>query len=231
MKYSRKDITKNSIINGWTIVSDIYSEKRNNNYIYYVDAKCKICKEIRKVRVTDLQSGKTTKCSYCGKCYKQFINKYQTIGGYTVLIIKEKETDVQYNFIFDTKFKEEVQKHYWSIIKTNENIYARASDKRSCKNNNLERFHRFICSLEYGEDEIKGMIIDHKNRNTFDTRLENLNIVTSLENSQNAKIRKDNTSGIKGVNWSRKFNKWVARIQYNKKRIGKNFETFEEAVE
>ena len=44
-------------------------------------------------------------------------------------------------------------------------------------------------------------------------------------------IRKDNTSGVKGVNWSNRFNKWVARIQYDKKRIGKSFETFEEAVE
>ena len=69
------------------------------------------------------------------------------------------------------------------------------------------------------------------NRNTFDNRLINLNIVTALENAQNATIRRDNTSGVKGVNLHKKTNRWCARIQFNRKRLCEYFDTFEEAVE
>lgn len=227
MKYSRKDIIIDANINGWIIVSDIYFEKKNNNYTYYVDAICKECGEVRKVRVSDMQNGKSTKCIYCHGAYRQCKNIYQTFGKYTVLVIKRINEEKEYKFIFDTKFKKEIIKYYWSYIETNNNVYARGND---CKNNNVERLHRFICELEYGKEAINSMIIDHKNRNTFDTRLENLNIVTSLENAQNATIRKDNTSGVKGVNWCKKRGKWRSRIQFNNKRIGEYFNTFEEAV-
>lgn len=230
MKYSRKDITIGSNINGWIITSEIYCEKKNNNYVYYVEAKCRECGEIRKVRVSDIQNGKSTKCSYC-HTGRRCINHYQTFGKYTILVIENKTDNNKYKFIFDTKFKDEIMKHYWGYIETCGNIYARDSDSSSNKNNNIERLHRFICELEYGKEKIQNMIIDHKNRNTFDTRLENLNIVTPLENAQNANIRKDNTSGVKGVNWCKRFEKWHARIQFNNKRIGKYFDTFEEAVE
>lgn len=228
MKYHRKDIIIGANINNWIIISNIYCEKNNNNYVYWVDAKCKECNEIRKVRVSDLQSGKSTKCKYCNNSYQKFSNYYQIFGKYTILIIENDKEN--YKFIFDTKFLKEIKKHYWGVVRSGKNIYARGSNSRSCKNKNIERLHRFICELEYGKEKIKNMIIDHKNRNTFDTRLENLNIVTSLENSQNANIRKDNTSGIKGVNWNKKRNKWHARIQFNNQRIGEFFDTFEEAI-
>lgn len=229
MKYQRKDVVVGANINGWIIESDVYSEKNNGKYKYWVNARCKKCNEIRKVRVSDIQNGKSTKCKYCNNSYRKCTNYYQIFNKYTILVIKEETGDV-YKFIFDTKFLDEVKKHYWSIIKSNLNIYARGSDSLSCKDKNIERLHRFICELEYGKEKIEDMIIDHKNRNTFDTRLENLNIVTPLENAQNANIRKDNTSGVKGVNWNKKRCKWYARIQFNNKRIGEYFDTFEEAV-
>ena len=231
MRCSRRDIVKGAIINGWIIQSDIYSEKNNDKITYFVNAICRECKNVRKVRVDDIQSGRSSKCVYCHGAYKKCKNRYQTFGEYTILIIEHKENKEFYKFIFDTRFKNEVMKHYWSFYKTGENVYARASDSLSSKNKNLERLHRFICELEYGREKIESMIIDHMNRNTLDTRLENLNIVTALENAQNANIRKDNTSGVKGVGWDKKQGKWCARIQYNNKRIGKMFNTFEEAVE
>ena len=45
----------------------------------------------------------------------------------------------------------------------------------------------------------------------------------------NTKLRKDNTSSVKGVYYSN--NKWVASIQVNKKRIYLgSFDKFEDAV-
>lgn len=44
--------------------------------------------------------------------------------------------------------------------------------------------------------------IDHKNGDPTDNRWENLRIATNEQNSQNTKIRKDNSLGIKGVSWN-----------------------------
>ena len=46
----------------------------------------------------------------------------------------------------------------------------------------------------------------------------------------NNKIRKDNTSGIKGVSWHKRVKKWVALCQTNgkQKHLG-SFDTIEEA--
>lgn len=48
---------------------------------------------------------------------------------------------------------------------------------------------------------------------------------------RNQRIRIDNTSGVKGVNWDSTNSKWVARISVNKKRICIGyFDTFDDAV-
>ncbi len=60
--------------------------------------------------------------------------------------------------------------------------------------------------------------IDHINRDRLDNRRSNLRSATRSENNANAKIRKDNTSGHKGVYWHSDRNKWTAEIAMNKKR-------------
>lgn len=228
MKYKVSDVQIGEDINGWIIVSEKYSEIRNGKRQYYINAICKVCQEIRKVGFFDILNGKSKKCQYCHNNYKHYTNDYIDCEDYVKLIIQNDKE--KYEFLIDKKFEDEIKKHYWGVIAQNNNIYARASDSRSNKNSNLERLHRFICELEYGKDSISNKIIDHKNRNTFDNRLINLNIVTNLENAQNARLRKDNTSGCKGVN-QMKNGKWCARIQYNKKRIVLGyFDNYDEAV-
>ena len=72
--------------------------------------------------------------------------------------------------------------------------------------------------------------IDHINRDRSDNRLSNLRIVTLSENQQNHKKRKDNTSGVSGVYWSKKDRKWHVRVWVDNepKSIG-YFRTIEEA--
>lgn len=57
--------------------------------------------------------------------------------------------------------------------------------------------------------------IDHANGNgtEHDNRKSNLRKCNQSENNYNQKIRKDNTSGVKGISWSEKEKSWVARIQ------------------
>lgn len=48
---------------------------------------------------------------------------------------------------------------------------------------------------------------------------ENCKFASYQIQSSNQRIRKDNSSGYRGVNYSEIHNKWVARVQVNKKRI------------
>ena len=59
--------------------------------------------------------------------------------------------------------------------------------------------------------------MDHKNRIRHDDRWSNLRHVTRSCNNRNLSIRKDNRSGITGICWNRRKNKWHARITYNLK--------------
>jgi hypothetical protein len=61
--------------------------------------------------------------------------------------------------------------------------------------------------------------IDHINRDGLDNREVNLRVCTANENNKNARIRKDNKSGYKGVSWYPNRNKWRCVIAVNKKQI------------
>jgi hypothetical protein len=54
--------------------------------------------------------------------------------------------------------------------------------------------------------------VDHINGNRSDNRIENLRVATNQENSKNSKRHKGNTSGVTGVYWSKRANKWQAYI-------------------
>lgn len=73
------------------------------------------------------------------------------------------------------------------------------------------RMHRLIMNAP------KGMSVDHINGNTLDNRRENLRICSHTENLKNLKKPKNNKSGIKGVSWYPKSNKWRAVITSNGK--------------
>jgi hypothetical protein len=56
------------------------------------------------------------------------------------------------------------------------------------------------------------LCVDHKDNNRTNNHISNLRFVTNKENSQNSKLRLDNTSNVKGVCWYKKAKKWQARI-------------------
>ncbi len=60
--------------------------------------------------------------------------------------------------------------------------------------------------------------IDHINCDRSDNRICNLRKANIYQNNHNAKLSKNNTSGIKGISWHKKAKKWCAVIEaYNKK--------------
>lgn len=84
--------------------------------------------------------------------------------------------------------------------------------------------HRFIMNCP------NDMEVDHKNHNLLDNRKSELRIATSSQQKMNTHIRKDNTSGYRGIYYDKGKNKWAVSLQNEGKRIMKRFENIEDAV-
>jgi len=96
-----------------------------------------------------------------------------------------------------------------------------------------------VDSVDYFAHRLAWMIItgeapnhiDHTNGVRSDNRWCNLRSVSNTENTRNAKQRTDNVSGVTGVGYYPKSNKWRARINDGKRTILLGyFTTYEEAV-
>jgi hypothetical protein len=81
-------------------------------------------------------------------------------------------------------------------------------------NSKLREEHRIIYIYHYGEIPTN-MLVDHKNGNPSDNNIDNLRLATDIQNCQNQKISKNNTSGYKGVCFKKDRNKWHAGIRVN----------------
>tara|TARA_R110002126_G_scaffold287550_1_gene440438 strand:+ start:393 stop:920 length:528 start_codon:yes stop_codon:yes gene_type:complete len=79
---------------------------------------------------------------------------------------------------------------------------------------------------EWPEDQL-----DHINHERLDNRLINLREVTHLVNHMNKSEYKNNTSGVTGVSWNKRDEKWQAHIKTEgkHKNVG-TFKVFEDAV-
>jgi hypothetical protein len=87
--------------------------------------------------------------------------------------------------------------------------------------------HRTILGLSKGD----GVEVDHANRNKLDNRRSNLRHATPGQSMANQSLRRDNSSGYRGVSWHPQTQKWAARITVNRKgrHLGL-YETKEEAA-
>ena len=59
--------------------------------------------------------------------------------------------------------------------------------------------------------------VDHINGNKHDNRIENLRAATPHQNQCNHPLQSKNKSGVKGVSWIKKYQKWYACIRVNGK--------------
>lgn len=60
--------------------------------------------------------------------------------------------------------------------------------------------------------------VDHRDSDGLNNRRSNLRIATPSENRKNQVIGSRNTSGVKGVSWHRKAQKWLVQIHSEGKR-------------
>ena len=73
--------------------------------------------------------------------------------------------------------------------------------------------------------------IDHADGNSLNNKINNLRESTRDQNQHNAKLQKNNKSGVKGVSWNVKSKKWRVTIMVNKKRYNFGlYEKLEDAI-
>jgi len=93
-------------------------------------------------------------------------------------------------------------------------------------NGKLIKMHRLLMGA------VLGQTIDHKDMNGLNNRRSNLRFCTRSQNGANSRIRKNNSSGFKCIDWRKDKKKWRARvhIQYGSVHLG-YFKTRESAAE
>ena len=84
-------------------------------------------------------------------------------------------------------------------------------------NNRIYYLHRLVWM--YVNGEFPPHEIDHINGIRDDNRIDNLRAVTRLENQRNQKLRVTNKSGVNGVSWDKKMNKWKACVSVKGKTV------------
>lgn len=112
--------------------------------------------------------------------------------------------------LIDTDDLEKVKKAgSWGVYRseTNKSFYALGKIKNNQGKWTTIYMHRYIMGAKKPSE-----IIDHVFHNTLDNRKKFLRSVNHSKNAQNSTIRSDSTSGVTGVNWNKRQNKWIARI-------------------
>jgi len=163
---------------------------------------------MKKCKVKDCESKNKTR-EYCSKHYQQFIkygkilvrsrstpNKIIIKKDYCEMVLYNQKCKEVARTLFDKKYLEKVKQHKWCL------------DNNKYVHNGKIRLHTFI-----NGKPPQGLVTDHINRNKLDNRDENLRFCTHSENRINSGLRKDNTSGIKGVYWDKNIKKWVVVIK------------------
>jgi hypothetical protein len=82
----------------------------------------------------------------------------------------------------------------------------------------LVLYHRLIYQIHNKDINLKGLEIDHINRDKADNRIENLQLATRSENNQN-KIFNNVSSKYRGVSWDKARNKWHTKGWENNKPV------------
>lgn len=163
-----------------------------------------------------LRSGKVKSC---GKCMRKSCNKWDLEGEYGISYDNQGR-----KFYFSKEDFDIIQLHYWRVHK-NQYVSTALYDTNTKKIKYIQ-LHRFLMKPNSIEE------IDHINHIPYDNRRENLRIVSTAQNQMNTVINKNNTSGIKGVNWDKGCNKWRVRISVNGERLTLGYyNTLEEAAQ
>ena len=208
--YGKKNPTSGAL---WKCICDCQLNKPEEEWEYHY------------VTTNELTSGNTQSCGCYGKekllealYARKTPNDYRKRKGYYIGYTKKGE-----KFYVDESDFELIKDNKW-FLDENGYVVAHLND------NSFVFMHRIIMGLT-PNDELE---VDHirGNKTTNDNRRYNLRVVTHAENQMNRKKQSNNTSGVIGVWYDKRKNRWIAEIQaYGKKHHLGQYKTIDEATD
>ena len=124
---------------------------------------------------------------------------------------------------FDKEDFDIISKHYWSI-----NNSRHVMTKIKGKTVSLPTYI-YSC---YGMPIEKGYMVDHKDRDSLNNSKLNFRLCTVSQNGMNKRVQSNNTSGVTGVHYDNRINKYYSYIKINGKHIGLGYyKTLKEAAD
>jgi hypothetical protein len=95
--------------------------------------------------------------------------------------------------------------HVWKPVRGN-TLYAARNTPRANGKKTIVSLHRFLMGLEARRQ------VDHRDGNGLNCTRSNMRPCSNAENNRNKRKYRNNTSGYKGVYWSKQSGKWFAKI-------------------
>ena len=193
----------------WTVIrrADDHVSPNGERYAMWL-CECS-CKDhtVRVVRGKDLRNGDSKSCgclvaermSYLNKKNNKYdLTSFEYGVGWTTNTNKE--------FYFDLDDYQKISNYTWYEHVDHNEYHSLQAHIPNTKTSTM--MHWIIMGKHY----------DHKDRNPFNNRKENLRKASFAENAQNSSIHKNNTSGFTGVHWDKTHNVWIVQIGYHNKR-------------
>ena len=132
--------------------------------------------------------------------------------------------DVFYS-TFDIELYPVISKYHWRMSTKKNKKYVCSGQNKNGKK--IIYMHNLI--MDY--IPIRGIEVDHIDGNSLNNRKSNLRLVGRINNIHNTRERQDNTSGIRGVSFNKRYEAYVVDFYCDKKRFYfKQFKKQEEAV-
>jgi hypothetical protein len=101
----------------------------------------------------------------------------------------------------------------WFLVGNKRKMYAGRSIKTGPNETKIERLHRVI--MNAGPEEI----IDHRDGNSMNNRVENLRPATHSQNNCNVPKRKNTSSQYKGVYFDKRRERWMVYIKFKGEKM------------
>lgn len=116
-----------------------------------------------------------------------------------------------YTAVIDAADVPLVERFNWYALVHLHTVYAMRADYSESRRR-VVGLHRVIMGDPIGLD------VDHRDSDGLNNRRKNLRVATESQNLCNQRMRKDNTSGYKGVSLHRATGRWAAYINLKGKR-------------
>lgn len=152
----------------------------------------------------------------CSKCRPAFIGEKERIRlnheineefGYAIVYTTKGEP-----FWIDLEDLDRVLEYCWSY---SDKGYLQANSRDKTHKSPI-MLHRFIMGLQKGDKRnVDHIVHTPKGEKEIDHRKRNLRITTGAQNNMNSYLKRNNTSGVSGVYFSKAEGKWKAEIREN----------------